>query len=162
MRADGVHSGYEDDMINYGFQEQDLLESIEDEIKRQQQDPKEKLAAITTDKNAGELIVRLAAKTHETIQPRDIVDAWVEFKPLKKKDRTESMWNQFGTGTVECMARGSRCLAHLWAEAWIRGGGDANIGSNATVTKDEIRALYEDPKVLKSVSLDKYKSFKLL
>ena len=162
MRAEGVHSGYEDDMINYGFQEQDLLESIKDEIERQQQDPKEKLAAITTDKNAGELIVRLAAKTHETIPPLDIVDAWVEFKPLKKKDRTASMWNQFGTGTVECMARGSRCLAHLWAEAWVRGGGDANIGSNATVTKDEIRALYEDPKVLKSVSLDKYKSLKLL
>lgn len=162
MRADGVHSGYEDDMINYGFQKKQLLDSIEEEIKRQQKDPKEKLVAIETSKKAGELIVRLAAKTHETIQPRDIVDAWVELKPLKKSDRTAEMWERFGSGTVQCMARGSRCLAHLWSEAWTRGGGDTNIGSTANVTQGQIQALYENPEVLKSVSLDKYKGANLL
>ena len=78
MRADGVHSGYEDDMINDGFQEEGLFDTIEQEIKRQAKDHNEKLVAVSTSKNAAELIVRLAAKTHETIQPREIVDAWVE------------------------------------------------------------------------------------
>jgi len=162
MRADGVHSGYEDDMISYGFQEEELFDSIEQEIKRQAKDPSEKLVALKTGKDAAELIVRLAQKTHATIQPRDIVDAWVELKPLKKSDRTAAMWERFGTLTVQCMARGSRCLAHLWAEAWVRGQGDKNIGSAAKVTKQAIRNLYQDPQVLKSVSLDKYKTSKLL
>jgi hypothetical protein len=162
MRADGVHSGYEDDMINYGFQKEGLFDAIEQEIKRQGKDHAEKLVPITTSKNAAELIVRLAAKTHETIHPRDIVDAWVDLKPLKKRDRTVAMWERFGEKTVQCMARGSRCLTHLWAEAWVRGGGDTNIGSTAKVTKTAIRNLYDDAGVLRSVSLDRYRPLKLL
>ena len=149
-------------MINYGFQEEGLFDAIEQEIKRQEKDRAEKLVPMTTGKNAAELIVRLAAKTHETIHPRDIVDAWVDLKPLKKRDRTVAMWERFGEKTVQCMARGSRCLTHLWAEAWVRGGGDANIGSTAKVTKTAIRNLYDDTGVLRSVSLDRYRPLKLL
>ena len=70
-----------------------FFDSIEQEIKRQEKDPKEKLAPLKTNKDAAELIVRLAGKTHATIQPRDIVDAWVDLKPLKKSDRTAAMWD---------------------------------------------------------------------
>src|SRR5204863_5793331 len=44
MRADGVHSGYEDDMVEYGYSEADLEAKLEKEIERQENDEKETIA----------------------------------------------------------------------------------------------------------------------
>jgi hypothetical protein len=66
------------------------------------------------------------------------------------------MWDEFGDRTVTCMARGSRVLAAIWRGAWTAGNGEKQIGAGTVRTKQAIVKLYDDPKVLPSIALDKY------
>ncbi len=156
LEADGVHSGYEDEMVNFGYQEKDLAGLLAKEIRRQDRDKKEVIAPVGSGHDAARSMLLLIAATHATIAPRDIVDKWVELKGSAKSDRTQAMWDTFGTRTVECMARGARYLGHLWVAAWVAGHGDKSIGEGAVVTEKALMKLYNDPKVLPSVALDRY------
>ena len=156
LEADGVHGGYEDEMVNFGYQEKDLASLLAREIQRQDRDRKEAIAPIRTGHEAARALLLLVAATHATIQPREIVDKWVELKGSAKSDRTQAMWDTFGTRTVECMARGARYLGHLWLAAWVAGDGDKKIGEGAVVSEKALMKLYDDPKKLPSVSLDRY------
>jgi hypothetical protein len=156
LRADGVHVGYEDDMVSYGYQKQSLANALKAEVASQQKLAKEKLDAIKTGRDAAKAIIRLVKRTRDTITPRDIVDKWIDVKPLKNADRPVAMWNEFGDRTVGCMARGSRVLAAIWQGAWTAGNGEKQIGAGSVRTTKTIEKLYDDPKVLPSVALDKY------
>jgi hypothetical protein len=156
MEADGVHSGYEDEMINYGFQTKDLNSLIVAEIKRQETVAAEKIAVMKNGLDAAKGVMALIAATRKTLLPGDIVKKWVEFHHLKKEVREESMWDEFGTKTVECMARGSRYLAKFWHDAWVQGKGDTKIGQGSKRTKTQIKTLYDDKTFVPSVALDKY------
>jgi hypothetical protein len=110
LEADGVHSGYEDDMVNYGYVSKKLTSLLTNEIQRQESNPKEQIDTISTGREAGIAIIRLIGRTHETIDPQEIVDKWVELHGASKSDRNEEMWETFGTRTVTCMARARAAL----------------------------------------------------
>jgi len=56
------------------------------------------------------------------------------------------------------MARGSRVLASIWQGAWTAGNGGKQIGAGSVRTTKAIAKLYDDPKVLPSIALDKYEA----
>ncbi len=157
LEADGVHGGYEDDMVNFGYMSKDLAANLKAEVERQEQAADEKIAAIVSGSEAAKALIRLIAATHKTIAPRDIVDKWVELRGTPKKTRNEAMWDDFGERTVQCMARGSRYLAKVWLGAWTEGKGDQKIGEGTKRKQEDIMALYNDVKFIPSVRLDKYK-----
>jgi hypothetical protein len=156
LQADGVHSGYEDDMVNYGHQKKGLQSMLETEIARQQQDADESIAEITTGSEAAKAIIRLIAATHATLAPSEIVEKWVSLIGETKSTRTQELWNDFGDRTAVCMARGARYLAMIWQGAWNAGGGDQKIGEGAVRKPEDLRSLYEDPGFAPSVALDEY------
>ena len=142
-RVDGAHSGYEDEMIEFGWQQGQLKTKLAAEIARQ--NAAEPIAPIDSGKAAARAVVLLAAATHKTLPPRDIVTKWVQVKGTPKAQRKAAMWAAFGDQTVECMARGSRYLAKVWGGAWEAGGGDTHLDRNFKATETELMALYNDP-----------------
>jgi hypothetical protein len=157
MRADGVHSGYEDDMIEYGYMNKNFMESLKKEIKRQESLKKEKIEDVQSGFDAAKAVLYLIDATQKRIPPREIVDKWVELKPVHNKGtRNSEMWDAFGDRTVECMARGCRYLAKIWQGAWKSGGGDQTIGEGEELSPEGIMSLYNDPNFVKSLRLDKY------
>ena len=157
MRADGVHSGYEDDMVEYGYTKAKLTETLRTEIKRQQKAKDEEIIAIKTGFDAAKSVMYLIQQTQATLSPREIVDKWTELlaKGVSKKERAEKMWDEFGEKTVTCMARGCRYLAAIWQASWDDDG-DSKIGEGKEQTEDDIATLYNDPAVLPSWRLNKY------
>src|SRR5207249_11401881 len=83
---------------------------------------------------------------------------WTELKDsgASKADRNKEMWDQFGTETITCMARGCRYLAAVWQAAWGEAG-DAKIGEGTKRKEEDIEALYDNSDFLPSLRLDKYK-----
>ncbi len=156
LEADGVHSGYEDDMIAYGYQEKHLEDLIRTEIKKQQAKAKEAIDPIGSGFEAASALLNLIAATHDAIAPQDIVKKWVQVKGQKPADRAEAMWNTFGTDTAACMARGCRYLAAIWQGAWKTGTGDATIAAGSARSKTAVAKLYNNPKIVPSVRLDVY------
>lgn len=156
LEADGVHSGYEDEMIDYGFLNKDLNDLIEAEIERQEIDANEAIAGMQSGFDAAKSLLDLIKATRGTILPADIVAKWVELDPVSKSEREDAMWSAFGTKTVRCMARGSRYLAKMWHEAWTQGNGDANIGQGAKQTETDIQKLYVKDSMVPSLALDQY------
>lgn len=156
MEADGVHGGYEDDMVDYGYSEDNLISKLEKEITRQNGVKKEAIDPIKTGLDAARAILVLAGASQETLPPRDIVDKWVELLDIKKKDRAAPMWESFGKQTITCMARGCRYLAAIWQAAWDKADGDNTIGEGKKLKEEDIMALYNDPAFAESRQLDDY------
>jgi hypothetical protein len=157
IRAEGVHGGYEDDMIEYGYTKMDLMAELKKEIKRQEGVKKEKIDNIETGLDAAKAVLYLIAATQGTIPPREIVDKWVELKSIHSKEMKKAdMWEAFGKRTIECMARGCRYLAKIWQGAWDAGDGDHKIGEGKKLKPQAIMDLYNDPDVVRSIRLDKY------
>ncbi len=153
--ADGVHSGYEDDMIAYGYQSKDLADALSTRITELKN---ESIADITSGYDASKAVIALIHATQKDISPRAIVDKWVELKRKgeQKKDKAKAMWDRFGDDTVTCMARGTRYLAKIWQSAWDLGNGDRNIGSGSEIKAGTVSGLYNNPDVMPSVGLDQY------
>jgi hypothetical protein len=115
MHATGVHSGYEDGMVEYGYKKAKLMDKLKAEIRRQKNDSKEKIDRLETGFQAASALIHLIAKTRETLLPRDIVDKWTKLLDdgVAKSERSKQMWDEFGDQTIEAMARGTRYLAAL-------------------------------------------------
>jgi hypothetical protein len=156
LQADGVHSGYEDDMIGYGEEEKDLSAKLSARIKRLKNE--EELPTIKSGFDASKAVIDLIKKTHETIEPGEIVEKWVKVLKLAKSDRSPAMWDDFGDRTITVMARGTRYLAALWQAAWTLGDGDSNIKDISKRDPDDIQTLYENPDIVPSIALDQYPS----
>jgi hypothetical protein len=151
LRADGVHSGYEDDMVAYGYKNKNLGKELGKAIVEGTDKPK-----IVTGYDASKAIIELIHLTQKDIPPRDIVDKWVEVKGTQKSQRDAAMWDAFGDQTIAVMARGARYLAAIWQAAWKGGNGDGNIDKDAVVSEADLMALYNRRDVVPSVALDEY------
>ncbi|MFM0336830.1 hypothetical protein [Paraburkholderia fungorum] len=161
LAADGVHSGYEDEMIGYGYQQGKLANLIAAEITRQNTVATERIQPIQSGFDASKRVIELIGATQSEIAPREIVDKWIELKGQSRPDKSAAMWETFGTRTVSCMARGTRYLAAMWQAAWTQGGGDQLTKASVAKAKlkvDEniIMALYNDANVVRSIALNKY------
>lgn len=153
LEADGVHSGYEDDMIAYGVTNANLAATLKSRIGKLKS---EHVPDITTGNDAAKAVIALIDATQNEIEPKDIVSEWVKLKGKSKKDKAKAMWDKFGDDTVTCMARGTRYLAKLWQGAWDAGNGDANIGEGGRRKESSIMDIYNDPDKLPSIPLDHY------
>jgi hypothetical protein len=154
LEADGVHSGYEDTMIAYGYQKANLDVKLKARMVALGQDPGEVIGSIGSGYGASKAIIDLITKTQTDITPRSIIDKWVELKGAEGKPA--KMWAAFGDMTVKVMARGTRYLASIWQAAWDLGDGDANIGSGNVAEQKDLMKLYNDASVVPSIPLDRY------
>jgi hypothetical protein len=159
MRAENVHSGYEDEMIDANVEA--IMNNLEKQISNQENGGKEKIVEIKNGYDAAFAVIKLIEATQSTISPREIVDLWVEVKSLPKKERIEKMWDSLGDRTIVCMARGTRYLAAIWDAAWQAGDGEKKIGVGSRIKEENLMKLYNNTNFLPSISLDKYKLKKL-
>lgn len=154
MKAEGVHVGYEDDMIAYGFTDGNLASKLKTRIVSP---GREQIPDIHTGYDAAKAVIALIYATQSQIKPLDIVNEWVSLlDDHDKKDRSKKMWAKFGDDTITCMARGTRYLAKIWQAAWDAGNGDTNIGRGSKLTEDAMIQLYNNPDVIPSIGLDHY------
>ncbi|HWA64137.1 MAG TPA: hypothetical protein VG939_22400 [Caulobacteraceae bacterium] len=87
LEADGVHSGYEDDLVGYGWQKDDLRGRLAAAIAAQNDDRQEAIAPMNDAAGARRAVIDLIAATHATLEPRAIVDKWVDLKGRPKAAR---------------------------------------------------------------------------
>jgi hypothetical protein len=153
LQASGVHSGYEDDMIAYGYQKAQLAEKLAARIRKLQ---REEMPEIRSGYDASKAVIALICATQNDIAPRDIVDKWLALGAMSKKEKPVQLWTDFGDRTITCMARGTRYLAAMWQAAWDQGGGERTIGAGRKIKPHDIAKLYNDPDVLPSVALNQY------
>jgi hypothetical protein len=145
-RAAGVHSAYEDTMVDYN------TDAIMKGIDAAPADTSWK--TVKGGQAAAVAVVTLMQKTFATIQPRAIVDAYLDLKGKHPKDIAAGLWDKFGTDTIDVMAEGCRCLAMLWDSAWKEGGGDATIKKLGALDEASLAQIYQDRTFMPSKTLD--------
>jgi hypothetical protein len=156
LEADGVHGGYEDDMVAFGYTDKNLARTLKTRIGALGRDAKEKIRTIKSGYDASKAVIDLVVATRSDIAPRKIVKKWVSLIGQSRKDKAAAMWDAFGDDTVTCMARGTRYLAAIWQAAWDAGNGDAKIGEGRVLKPADLMKLYNNPDVAPSVALDRY------
>ncbi|WP_371763451.1 hypothetical protein [Massilia sp.] len=153
LEAEGVHSGYEDDMVAYGYQHGDLA----GELDKQTNNDGLGIRTIANGYDASVAVIELIAQTRATLAPQAIIDKWMSLQALRSRQaRAQAMWEAFGDATVICMARGTRLLAALWESAWANGNGEKNITDVTPVPQEDLMKQYLNPDVVPSVHLDNY------
>ena len=153
LEADGVHSGYEDNMVAYGFTDENLAAKLKTRIGKLKN---EAIADIGNGYDAAQAVIALIHATQAEIAPRAIVNKWVKLNGKPAKDKSAAMWQAFGDDTITCMARGTRYLAKIWQAAWKLGDGDSNIGAGRVAKESELMDLYNNPAIVPSLSLNQY------
>jgi hypothetical protein len=143
----GVHSAYEDDMVDRHVPE--IVQGVKAAVSSANQP-----ALVVGGHNAAVAVVNLMQKTFDAIAPADIVNAYVKSEGSKPAPRAEALWKKFGAATINVMADGCICLAQLWDSAWQEGDGDTSIRSAAAIPEKRLEALYQDPNFLPSHTLD--------
>jgi hypothetical protein len=143
----GVHSAYEDDMVDRHVPE--IVQGVKAAVSSASQPP-----LIAGGHGAAVAVVSLMQKTFAAIAPADIVNEYVKSDGSKPAPRADALWKKFGTATINVMADGCVCLAQLWDSAWQEGGGDTSIRSAAAIPQERLEALYQDPNFLPSHTLD--------
>jgi len=147
-RAAGVHSSYEDKMINYHVGE--IIAGVDEDDTAL---PKR----VKGGRNAAIAVVELMRQTFATIKPKAIVDEYMKHKDDGElpKPIAEALWAKFGKKTIAVMADGCRCLAMLWESAWAEGGGEkAANGTEAAFDEDALAEMYQHKSFLVSKTLD--------
>jgi|HubBroStandDraft_6_1064221.scaffolds.fasta_scaffold00142_8 hypothetical protein len=146
--AKGVHSAYEDGLVN--FHSTEIVSSLQSRFKG-----KSHGESLNKDHGFGaaEAVVNLMQQTFKAIQPAQIVKAYVPIKKLKPKDVADHLWSQFGSATVNVMADGARTLSMLWDSAWKEGGGTASMAGKGKISQAALKKLYIQPKFLESFTL---------
>ncbi len=143
-RAAGVHSAYEDDMVNYHIHE--ILAALEAADSKPHPIPAGGHAAAVA-------VVELMGRTLDAIHPRDIVTAYAAAKDQGPRRAADRLWEEFGAKTARAMADGAACLAALWESAWQDGKAATRRKSPAEVSEEELEKLYRDPDFLPSRTL---------
>ena len=140
----GVHSAYEDDMVN--SHREAILDGLEDT-------PKVAADELIEDGfAAAHLTVELMRSTFKLLPPPEIVAAFVQFKGPRAK-RAEFLWKKFGTKTVKAMQAGTHLLAVLWESAWKQASGESAVRSVRGLTEEEAMDLCADRDFLPSLSI---------
>ena len=150
-RGQGVHSAYEDNMIDRHDTEIDASLSN---------------AVTATDgpeppgsgHDAAAAVIQLMDRTAAAVDPMALVNAYLaaQTKPNDtSRTVTTALWNQFGQPTINVLADGIRTLAAIWTGAWNTGGGEA-IGPAALTPRDTtaLQNLYQDTHFVRSLDLD--------
>lgn len=143
----GVHSAYEDEMIN--AHRQQVLDALDDvpSVKKSE--------LVTTGHEAAIATVALMRKTIQRLPPAKIVDVFVAYTGAKA-DRAAYMWKHCGTGTKKAMIDGTHLLAVLWQSAWAAGNGESTVTSTDAIDAHDAMAIVADSKhFVPSLTIDK-------
>ena len=142
----GVHSAYEDEMVNA---KRDLI------LKGLLQTPKVKKAELVANGfEAAKAVIAMMRATFTKIPPMDIVNAFVSHKGGGAA-RADFMWGKFGNRTITVMQGGSHLLGVLWESAWAQGKGEQHVTSTAALTEKAAMKIVQDADFLPSVTVDK-------
>jgi hypothetical protein len=143
----GVHSAYEDDMVDRHVSE--VVEGVEAAVSSANQ-----ASLLIGGHGAAAAVVGLMQKTFAAIAPADIINEYVKLDGSKPALRADGLWKKFGAATITVMADGCVCLAQLWDSAWQEGNGDTTIQSTTAISQERLEELYQDPSFLPSHTLD--------
>jgi hypothetical protein len=143
----GVHSAYEDDMVDRHVPE--IVQGVEAAVSSASQP-----SLVVGGHGAAVAVVSLMQKTFAAIAPADIINEYVKSDGSKPAPRADELWKKFGVATIDVMADGCVCLAQLWDSAWQEGNGDTTIRSTTAIPQERLEALYQDPNFLPSHTLD--------
>jgi hypothetical protein len=143
----GVHSAYEDDMVNYNVAA--ILPGIDQRLGRSPA-----LPTFTGGHQAAVAVVELMDRTFGAIKPMDIVNAYIPLEDDKPKDVAASLWKKFGKDTMDVMADGAQCLVQVWESAWAEGGGDKNITKLGAISESTLETIYQNAEFMPSCTLD--------
>ncbi len=147
--GEGVHSAYEDNMVDRHAAE------IQNGIEKAQGHGTG-LQLVQSGHEAAVAVVALMQKTFDTIEPRDIVNTFVQASggPAHVAD---ALAEKFLDDTIKVMVEGSRCLAMLWDSAWKQGSKNGKITDLDAVDEDDLAKLYQSKTFLPSRTLDQIK-----
>src|SRR5262249_32611388 len=143
-RAAGVHSAYEDRMVNYHLAE--IIEGLD-------QDDHRSVKRVKGGRAADLAVIALMQQTFETIEPKAIVDEYMKHKDAAEKPKpiADALWERFGKKTISVMSDGCRCLAMLWESAWTEGGGEkAAEGTETAFDGERLAGIDQDKSFLGS------------
>jgi hypothetical protein len=146
-RATGVHSAYEDDMVDRHVA--DIVRGV-DKILSTPPKP----ALVTGGHAAAVAVVALMQKTFAAVAPKKIIAEFLKAADEKPAARADAMWTALGVDTIGVMADGAICLAQLWDSAWQEGGGDEHIRDLDEISEQALETLYQDPNFLPSRTLN--------
>jgi hypothetical protein len=144
----GVHSAYEDAMVNAN--RPDILDALESV-------PKVKASQlIKTGFQAAKATIGMMKIVFARVPPKKIVQFFIE-SDAKPKQLSADMFEEFGKGTMICMQDGVSLLAVLWQSAWVAGGGDQTIPTSAlkAFTRQRVMKICQDEEFLPSVPIGK-------
>jgi hypothetical protein len=145
----GVHSSYETMMLD--DHRTDVVKGITarlDGVKVNAAD------LVVGGRGAARAVVALMMETIATIDPRTLCGAYNS--ESTEAERVARLWQDFGTATMDMMARGCIVLATLWESAWREGNGDAiDPVRFDEVTEEALSAYYrDDPDFVPSMGLE--------
>jgi hypothetical protein len=111
----GVHSAYEDVMVN--GHRQDVLQGLDivTTVKKSEYVKSGFEAAVRT--------VSLMRNTIAKLDPDTLIKKYLEIKAAKE-NMADEMWTAFGDDTISVMQDGVHLLAVLWESAWVLGRGE--------------------------------------
>jgi hypothetical protein len=144
----GVHSAYEDAMVN--AHRNDILEGLAST-------PKVKVSElIGTGVEAAWRTIDLMRTVFERLPPRKIVQLYAD-SDAKPKQLAEDMWQAFGEDTIACMKDGAHLLAVLWQSAWVAGGSGQAFSTSAikALTEPKAMSICQNADFLPSLSIHK-------
>jgi hypothetical protein len=150
-RGTGVHSAYEDDMVDRHVPEivAGVASVVASVVASAAKPP-----LVTGGHGAAVAVVELMRKTFAAVAPADLIDQYVKSDGSKPAARADALWKKFGAGTINVMADGCLCLALLWDSAWQEGGGDATMPAAAAIPQTQLEVLYQNPDFLPSHTLN--------
>ena len=146
----GVHSAYEDAMVNAN--RKDILTGLV-------ATPKVKAAELIQEgSEAAKATIGIMRTVFKRIPPRKIVQFYIN-SDGKPKQLADDMWQKFGDRTIECMQDGVHLLAVLWQSAWVVGDGDHTISASAikAFTRQKVMKICQDEDFLPSMPVGKIK-----
>jgi len=145
----GVHSAYEDAMVNFHINDINAGLMASGSVGASGVRP------ATSGHEAAKAVVVLMQQTFNAIQPLDIVNAFIaaQQKQLKPHQIADELWKSFGKATITVMLDGSRVLSQLWQSAWNAGQGNRSAAPRQ-LSQDDMVKLYTNPAFLPSHTLD--------
>ena len=143
----GVHSAYEDDMVDRHVSE--IMTGV-DKVLAHPSQP----ALVKGGHAAAVAVVNLMQQTFSAIAPKDIIAEFVKVEDEKPAARAAALWDALGEDTIKVMADGAICLAQLWDSAWKEGDGDNTVSDLGEIDESTLETLYQNPKFLPSMTLD--------
>ncbi len=143
--GDGVHSAYEDAML------QDAVSEILASLKKTRKTTKEEM--ISNGSEAAQLTISLMRRTFTAIAPIDIVEAFATFNG-RPKERAAHLWSKFRKKTLGVMQDGTHTLAVLWESAWEAGNGETTMPAAKALTQKKAMAICQDENFLPSKSIN--------